>query len=270
MNIVISTEHNQLFRQLYAAADTAISNRRLRGMELYAFRSLTPEELINEAAGSPADLWLMFFDSDSRPDWPDVLDRLTSFSSQIMVCIVSSDYSTAARLINSHSVRGVAGYIHPVHDNLERSCLNILTYLNRRVTSADGFLIVHGSRRDTRLSFSSIYYIETVKGTHMCNIHCSDGVYTFRSGIKELSEKLKPPFRQVRASTIANLSNVRSFEPNQGILSFTGGISCCCSRSYRHDVSDYFRRHPRHVHGEGDMAERGPGLREGGRERIRQ
>ena len=159
MNIVISTEHNQLFRQLYAAADTAISNRRLRGMELYSFRSLTPEELINEAAGSPADLWLMFFDSDSRPDWPDILDRLTSFSSQIMVCIVSSDYSTAARLINSHSVRGVAGYIHPVHDNLERSCLNILTYLNRRVTSADGFLIVHGSRRDTRLSFSSIYYI---------------------------------------------------------------------------------------------------------------
>ena len=62
-------------------------------MELYAFRSLTPEELIKEAAGSPADLWLMFFDSDSRPDWPDVLDRLTSFSSQIMVCIVSSDYS---------------------------------------------------------------------------------------------------------------------------------------------------------------------------------
>ena len=51
LNIVISTEHNQLFRQLYAAADTAISNRRLRGMELYAFRSLTPEELINEAAG---------------------------------------------------------------------------------------------------------------------------------------------------------------------------------------------------------------------------
>ncbi len=151
MNIVISTEHNQLFRQLYAAADTAISNRHLRGMELYAFRSLTPEELIKEAAGSPADLWLMFFDSDSRSDWPDVLDRLTSFSSQIMVCIVSSDYSTAARLINSHSVRGVAGYIHPVHDNLERSCLNILTYLNRRVTSADGFLIVHGSRCDTRL-----------------------------------------------------------------------------------------------------------------------
>ena len=104
MNIVISTEHNQLFRQLYAAADAAISNRHLRGMELYAFRSLTPEELIKEAAGSPADLWLMSFDSDSRPDWPDVLDRLTSFSSQIMVCIVSSDYSTAARLINSHSV----------------------------------------------------------------------------------------------------------------------------------------------------------------------
>ncbi len=46
MNIVISTEHNQLFRQLYAAADSAISNRHLRGMELYAFRSLTPEELI--------------------------------------------------------------------------------------------------------------------------------------------------------------------------------------------------------------------------------
>lgn len=53
MNIVISTEHNQLFRQLYAAADAAISNRHLRGMELYAFRSLTPEELIKEAAALP-------------------------------------------------------------------------------------------------------------------------------------------------------------------------------------------------------------------------
>lgn len=285
MNIVISTEHNQLFRQLYAAADTAISNRRLRGMELYAFRSLTPEELIKEAAGSPADLWLMFFDSDSRPDWPDVLDRLTSFSSQIMVCIVSSDYSTAARLINSHSVRGVAGYIHPVHDDIERSCLNILTYLNRRVNSTDEFLIVHGNSQEARLPLASIYYIETVKGTHMCSIHCSDGVYSFRSGIKELSEKLSPPFCQIRASTIANLSNVRSFEPSQGILSFTGGISCCCSRSYRHDVSDYFYRHPRHVHTEGvrrwrkgdtdggketRMAERRRGWRIGGREIIRQ
>lgn len=258
MNIVISTEHNQLFRQLYAAADSAISNRHLRGMELYAFRSLTPEELIKEAAGSPQQLWLLFLDSDSRPDWPDVLDRLTSFSSQIMVCVVSSDYSTAARLVNSHSVRGIAGYIHPVHDNLERSCLNILTYLNRRVNSTDGFLIVHGSSREARLPFTSIYYIETVKGTHICSIHCSDGVYSFRSGIKELSEKLNPPFCQVRASTIANLSNVRSFEPNQGILSFTGGISCCCSRSYRHQVSDYFRRHPRHV-----RAERGRGWRNG-------
>lgn len=168
---------------------------------------------------------------------------------------MSSDYSTAARLVNSHSVRGIAGYIHPVHDNLERSCLNILTYLNRRVNSTDGFLIVHGSSQEARIPFSSIYYIDTVKGTHMCNLHCSDGVYTFRSGIKELSKKLKPPFLQVRASTIANLSNVRSFEPSQGILSFTGGISCCCSRSYRHDLSDYFRRHPRHV-----CAERGRGL----------
>ena len=127
MNIVISTEHNQLFRQLYAAADSAISGRHLRDMELYAFRSLAPEELLREAAGSSGQLWLMFFDSDSRPDWTDVLDRLTTYSSQIMVCVVSSDYSTAARLVNSHSVRGIAGYIHPVHDNLERSCLNILT-----------------------------------------------------------------------------------------------------------------------------------------------
>ena len=244
MNIVISTEHSQHFSQLYTAADSAISTRRLRGMELYAFRSLTPDELIKEAAGSPTELWLMFFDSDSRPDWPDVLDRLTSCSSRIMVCMVSSDYRTAARLVNSHSVRGIAGYIHPAHDNLERSCLNILTYLNRRVNSTDGFLLVHGNRQEARVPFSGIYYIETVKGTHMCNVHCSDGVYTFRSGIKELSEKLAPPFRQVRASTIANLSNVRSFEPDQGILSFTGGISCCCSRSYRRGLSDYFRRYP--------------------------
>lgn len=65
---------------------------------------------------------------------------------RIMVCMVSSDYRTAARLVNSHSVRGIAGYIHPAHDNLERSCLNILTYLNRRVNSTDGFLLVHGNR----------------------------------------------------------------------------------------------------------------------------
>lgn len=60
MNIVISTEHNQLFRQLYAAADSAISGRHLRDMELYAFRSLAPEELLREAAGSSGQLWLMF------------------------------------------------------------------------------------------------------------------------------------------------------------------------------------------------------------------
>ena len=58
LNIVISTEHNQLFRQLYAAADAAISNRHLRGMELYAFRSLTPEELIKEAAGCTGQAYI--------------------------------------------------------------------------------------------------------------------------------------------------------------------------------------------------------------------
>ncbi|MFQ9704668.1 MAG: LytTR family DNA-binding domain-containing protein [Enterocloster clostridioformis] len=151
-------------------------------------------------------------------------------------------------------VRGIAGYIHPVHDNLERSCLNILTCLNRRVNSRGRISNRARQQTGSPASLSSIYYIETVKGTHMCNIHRSDGVYAFRSGIKELSEKLGPPFRQVRASTIANLSNVRSFEPNPGILSFTGGISCCCSRSYRHDLSDYFRGHPGHA-----RAERGGG-----------
>ncbi len=75
---------------------------------------------------------------------------------------------------------------------------------------------------------------------------------------------------QVRASTIANLSNVRSFEPNQGILSFTGGISCCCSRSYRHDVSDYFRRHPRHVHGKGIWRKGDPGDGKASGREIRQ
>lgn len=244
MNIVISTDNVPLFHQLFQAADLAISSRRLHGMELYSFGSLSPAEILREASKAPEELWLVFLDGDMNSDWPVTLDRLTSSSSRIMVCLVSSDYRSAAQLVNSRAVRGIAGYIHPVDEDIKRSCLNLLTYLSRRVNSMDSYLVIHSRRQEMRIPFSSICYIETEKGTHMCSIYCHDNVYTLRSSIKELLDRLDHTFCQVRASTIANLSNVRTFDPALGLLTFAPGISCCCARRRRQYLSEYFRRPP--------------------------
>lgn len=243
MNIVISTNNVPLFHQLYQAADSAITSRRLYGMELFSFKSLSPEDIISEASKAPEELWLVFLDGDSNLGWPDVLDKLTGFSSRIMVCTISSDYRTAAQLVNSRAVRGIAGYIHPDNDDIRQSCLNLLTYLSRRVNSMGAYLVVHSRRQEVRIPFSSICYIETEKGTHMCTIHCHDGVYTLRSSIKELLDRLDHTFCQIRASTIANLSNVRAFDPVLGLLTFSPGISCCCARRRRQYLTEYFRSH---------------------------
>ena len=243
MNIVISTDDTVLFCQLYRASDAAISARRLHSMELYAFRSLAPEEILGEVSKAPGELWLVYLDGDSLPCWADALDRLTGASSRIMVCMVSRDYKTAAQLINSRSVRGIAGYIHPDNDDISRTCLNLLTYLNRRVSAMNDFLVVHSRRQEVRIPFSSICYIETEKGTHMCSIYCHDGIYTLRSSIKELLNRLDHTFCLVRASTIANLSHVRAFDPALGLLTFSPDMTCCCSRRRRQYLTDYFRRH---------------------------
>lgn len=243
MNIVISTKNIPLFYQLYQAADSAITSRRLYGMELYSFKTMSSEDIIAEASKDPKALWLVFLDGDSTSDWPDVLDKLTGSSNYILVCMLSSDYRTAAQLVNSRVVQGIAGYIHPDHDDIGRSCLNLLTYLSRRVHSMDAYLVIHSRRQEVRIPFSGICYIETEKGTHRCTIHCHDGVYTLRSSIKDLLDRLDHTFCQVRASTIANLSNVRAFDPGLGLLTFSSDISCFCTRRRRQYLINYFRSH---------------------------
>lgn len=56
------------------------------------------------------------------------------------------------------------------------------------------------------IHYSDIYYIETIKQTHLCTIYHKNGTDIIRADISKLINELDERFAVTRSSTIANLS----------------------------------------------------------------
>lgn len=88
-------------------------------------------------------------------------------------------------------------------------------------------LFLHAGRyEEFGVPFSSICYLEAVKGTNKVCIHCVDGQYVIRETLSALLERLPPAFVRCHRSIIVNRENIQRRDKSNRLLTFTGGASC--------------------------------------------
>jgi len=114
-------------------------------------------------------------------------------------------------------------------------------YIKHCSKTADKLFVVENKNEILKINLSEIYYFEKIKGTHNTCIVFSSGVSTFKSDLHDVLEQLDGGFVQCHKAFIANMSNVKRIQKQQGILMlhFDNGHSCPCSVFYKKAVLDW-------------------------------
>lgn len=76
------------------------------------------------------------------------------------------------------------------------------------------------------IPYSSICYVETVKGTGKLCIHCLDGQYVIRETLSNMLSKLGPEFVRCHHSYIVHKKNVLSHNKSERTITFRNGATC--------------------------------------------
>ena len=77
-----------------------------------------------------------------------------------------------------------------------------------------------------KVKFQDIYYIETIKSTHYCEIVTKGGKGKLHADITPLQNELPQYFFKTRSSTLANLNLVRKVDTQRRVLYFEDFVSC--------------------------------------------
>lgn len=72
----------------------------------------------------------------------------------------------------------------------------------------------------------NIYYIETIKSTHYCEVKTKHGEGTIHGDIIALQERLPDYFYKTRASTLVNIRLIQRVDTKNRLLYFTNEIYC--------------------------------------------
>lgn len=77
-----------------------------------------------------------------------------------------------------------------------------------------------------KVLLEDIYYIETLKSTHYCEIKYKKGVGKIRADITPLYQEFSSWFFRTKASTLANLDRVQKVDIRNRLLYFDQDIYC--------------------------------------------
>ena len=86
-----------------------------------------------------------------------------------------------------------------------------------------------------------IYYIETIKSTHYCEVISKSGTGKLHADITSLHRQVSPNLFKVRASTLANLELVRKIDLRHRILYFEDEISCTYTERVAKELKELLR-----------------------------
>lgn len=214
-----------LWHLLSSLTDKIFRGRKVRYMSVNTNLFFNCQTIIN-AVKKYASV-IVVLDAGSFEDWESIASELEKCSRCVRICLVSGSDSEAVDAINRHTA--VCGYVR------ERSLYEMYEEIIGRLcgkirTICGGIAVTYYSSVDKVIPFDEIYYIETIKQTHMCRIVHKHGADEIRAEISKLIAELDPRFQYARSSTIINLSAVRAVRNSE--LFFPDGKSCVCTEKY--------------------------------------
>ena len=77
-----------------------------------------------------------------------------------------------------------------------------------------------------KVPFSEIYYFETIKSTHYCEVRMKNGSGRLHADIIVLEKKLPKQFLKTRSSTMVNLDLIQKVDLKQRVIYFEETVWC--------------------------------------------
>lgn len=87
-----------------------------------------------------------------------------------------------------------------------------------------------------KVFLQDIYYIETVKSTHYCEVVSKNGVGKLHADITPLHRELNNCFFKSRSSTLVNLELVQKIDLGKRMLYFADDIHCTYAEKVKKDL----------------------------------
>lgn len=222
MEILICSTNKALWKRLFSFTDKILCKKKSRYMSVSSNLLITEAMILGAAKKYKAAV--IIIDVQSFPNWEVLTKEIECTYKNIKLCLVSDNMESAVTAINNFSI--IYGYI--CKKELISMYEMILNKLYGKIqTLCGGITVTHYNSVDKIIFFDDIYYIETIKQTHLCNIVHKHGTDTIRANISSIIQELDGRFEKTRSSTIANLSEIKSINGTE--LIFSDNISCYCS-----------------------------------------
>lgn len=231
MQIIIISNDCSLSETLLPLIDNMIITKHYPNLELYSYQVFSLSSL---AGLDKKGCYYFLLDIRSENNAiPQANDLFKDFP-YAQLGILSDNDQNYTYLTNRLS--GIRGCVN-IHGHLWRQELEaLLQSLSNHVSSVQTSLVISHKLEDYVIPFPSIFYIETLKGSHYCKIRSSVSVPPFRGNIYEIVRLLDDRFLVVRSSTIANLSLVTRIDRKKKLLVFEDDVCCSYSERFYQDI----------------------------------
>lgn len=228
MEVLICSARKPIWKRLFALTDKLLRRKKNRYMSvntnLFASRRAVLTAAKKYGTSGSA---IVIIDVGSFEDWQSMAEELEETARGMKICLVSESDREAAEAINKLS--SLCGYVR--ESQLPEMYAEVIDRLCRRLmTICGGIAVTRYSSLEKIIPYCDIYYIETIKQTHMCSIVHKNGRDEIRGEISKLIGELDSRFRLARSSTIVNLSAIKSVKKTE--IFFPDGSSCFCTDKY--------------------------------------
>lgn len=232
MEVLICSARRPLWKRLFALTDKLLCRKKNRYMSVNTnLFSNRPALLKAVRKYGTAGSVIVIIDVRSFVDWRSIAAELENEVRGIKICLVSEGDGEAAEAINSLS--SLCGYVR--EGQLPEMYAVVIDRLCSRLrTLCGGIAVTRYSSVEKIIPYCDIYYIETVKQTHMCSIVHKNGRDEIRAEISRLIGELDVRFRLARTSTIVNLSAVKAVKNSE--IFFPDGSSRFCTDKFSPDI----------------------------------
>lgn len=232
MEVLICSARKPLWKRLFALTDKLLCRKKNRYMSvntnLFTNRSILLKAVKKYGASGSV---IVIIDVGSFEDWQNIAEELEKSVKGIKICLVSESDGEAVEAINSLS--SLCGYVR--EKQLSEMYAEVIDRLCSRLrTICGGIAVTRYSSIEKIIPYCDIYYIETIKQTHMCSIVHKNGRDEIRAEISKLIGDLDARFRLARASTIVNLSAVQAVKNSE--IFFPDGSSRFCTEKYSSEI----------------------------------
>lgn len=164
-------------------------------------------------------------EKDSGPSlsWEEV-EKLQTKRGNLFFLLLGRDAGDCCRAVRRHL--HLVGYFNQDEEHLCEKIMETVLWVSRMETPFFDGMFVKADGEYIWIPSSEVCCIETVKGTHYCDVKCEGYVYSLRGNIRDLELCMGECFWRCRASTLINLRHIRSINTKERVFILDGGHRC--------------------------------------------